>query len=63
MVGGLINMKYGRDDELEADRFGVGFMRDAGYDPAALTDVMKILAASLGRRAPARNSPARTPAR
>ena len=53
MVGGLINMKYGRDDELEADRFGVCFMRDAGYDPAALTDVMKILAeASGGARQP-----------
>lgn len=48
MVGGLINMKYGREDELESDRFGVCLMAQAGYDPAALIDVMKILAAASG---------------
>jgi predicted Zn-dependent protease len=50
MVGGMINMKYGREDELESDKFGVCFMRDAGYDPAALVDVMKILAEASGGR-------------
>ncbi len=48
MVGGLINMKYGREDELEADKFGVCFVESAGYDPAALVDVMKILAEASG---------------
>ncbi len=48
MVGGLINMKYGRGDELEADKFGMCFIKDAGYDPAELVDVMKILADASG---------------
>lgn len=53
MVGGLINMKYGRDDELESDHLGVCLMAQAEYDPRALTDVMKILAeASGGSRQP-----------
>lgn len=53
MVGGLINMKYGRDDELESDRFGVCLMAQAKYDPRALTDVMRILSeASGGSRQP-----------
>lgn len=53
MVGGLINMKYGREDELESDRLGVCLMSQAGYDPRALIDVMRILAqASGGSRQP-----------
>lgn len=48
MVGGLINMKYGRDDELESDKLGVCFMAQAGYNPAALIDVMRILAEASG---------------
>lgn len=43
VVGQLVNMRFGRKDELEADRFGVRFMGEAGYDPRALTDVMRIL--------------------
>lgn len=42
-VGQLVNMKYGRSDELESDRLGVRFMADAGYDPRAMMGVMKIL--------------------
>ncbi len=49
MVGGLINMKYGREDELESDRLGVCLMSQAGYDPTALKDVMRILAEASGR--------------
>ncbi len=53
MVGGLINMKYGRGDELEADRLGVCLMSQAGYDPLALVAVMRILEeASGGSRQP-----------
>ena len=48
MVGNLVNMKYGRDDELEADRLGVRFMGQAGYDPCELIGVMEILAAAGG---------------
>jgi predicted Zn-dependent protease len=43
LIGQLINLKFGRDDELEADRLGVCFMNNTGYDPREMTDVMKIL--------------------
>lgn len=53
MVGGFVTMKYGRDDELEADRLGLCLMADAGYRPQALSGVMRILAkASGGSRMP-----------
>lgn len=53
MVAGLINMKYGREDELESDKLGLRLMSEAGYDPRALTAVMEILAqASGGSRQP-----------
>ena len=44
MIGNLINMSYGRDQELQSDDLGVRFMVDAGYDPNALIGVMHILA-------------------
>jgi beta-barrel assembly-enhancing protease len=44
MVGQMINMKYGRADELQADALGVHFMMEAGYDPHAMIDVMEVLA-------------------
>lgn len=53
LIGNVINMKYGRDDELQSDHLGVRFMADAGYDPRALMRVMEILAeASGGARQP-----------
>lgn len=53
LVGQLINMSYGRDDELESDRLGVRFMADAGYDPRAMIRVMEALGnASQGQRPP-----------
>lgn len=48
VVAGLVNMKFGRDDELESDRWGVKLMGMAGYDPRAMIDVMKILDAAGG---------------
>ncbi|MBL8017363.1 MAG: M48 family metalloprotease [Ignavibacteria bacterium] len=42
-IGNMVNMKYGREDELESDDYGVKYMIDAGYDPEAMIDVMKIL--------------------
>ena len=35
MVGSMINMKYGREDELESDALGIRIMAEAGYDPRA----------------------------
>lgn len=50
MVNQMVQLKYGREDELQSDTLGVRFMSDAGYDPRALIDVMEILAkAGAGR--------------
>lgn len=48
MIGQMINMKYGREDELESDQLGVIFMAKAGYDPTGMVGVMKILAEAGG---------------
>ncbi|MBI3725459.1 M48 family metalloprotease, partial [bacterium] len=49
----LVTLKYGRDDELESDSLGVRFMREAGYSPRAMIQVMKVLASlSKGGRTP-----------
>lgn len=53
MIGNIVNMKYGRDDELESDELGVKIMFDAGYNPEEMIGVMEILkAASGGQRVP-----------
>ncbi|MFC3811197.1 M48 family metalloprotease [Lacihabitans lacunae] len=41
-------MKFGRDDELESDEFGIKYMIEAGYEPSAMIEVMEILAAAGG---------------
>jgi len=48
MIGNVINMKYGRGDELESDDLGVKFMLDAGYEPEEMIGVMEILKAAAG---------------
>ncbi len=53
VVGNYSSMKYGRDQELESDDFGVRLMIEAGYDAQNLIGVMDILeAASGGSRTP-----------
>jgi predicted Zn-dependent protease len=52
MVGQVINMKYGREDELQSDFLGVCFMNDAGYDPSEMIEVMEILASAGGGQGP-----------
>jgi predicted Zn-dependent protease len=42
-VGAMVSMKYGRDDELESDRYGIQIMAKAGYDPTAMIRVIEIL--------------------
>lgn len=52
-IGQLINMRYGRADEIESDRLGVRFMGKAGYDPRSMIRVMEVLRdASRGPRPP-----------
>jgi predicted Zn-dependent protease len=48
VVGGMINMKYGREDELEADSLGIRIVAETGYDPRAMIAVMETLAKSSG---------------
>jgi beta-barrel assembly-enhancing protease len=53
MIGKLVNMRYGREDELESDRLAVRLTGQSGYDPRAMIEVMRILAeASGGARGP-----------
>jgi predicted Zn-dependent protease len=53
LIGQLVNMRFGRKDELESDQLGVRFTSEAGYDPGAMIRVMEVLAeASKGPRAP-----------
>ena len=53
VVGSMINMSYGREDELESDAIGIRIMAEAGYDPRAMIRVMEVLAkASGGSRQP-----------
>lgn len=48
VVGSLINMKHGRDDENESDTLGLRLMREAGYDPRAMIRVMQVLEKASG---------------
>lgn len=43
VVNQMISLKYGRDDESEADIWGLKLMAEAGFDPTAMIRVMQIL--------------------
>jgi len=51
-IGQLVNMKFGRNDELQADQLGVRFASDAGYDPRSMIKVMQTLEQEGGARQP-----------
>jgi beta-barrel assembly-enhancing protease len=51
-VGALVNMKYGRGAETEADKWGVKLAAEAGYDPRAMIGVMQILDKASGEGGP-----------
>ncbi len=48
VVGNYANMKYGRDQELESDDWGIRMMIEAGYDPNNMIGVMDILEQATG---------------
>lgn len=48
MVGKLLNMRYGRNDEMESDNLAVQLTGSAGYDPRAMIEVMRILEEASG---------------
>ncbi len=43
VVGQLINMKYGREDESQSDFLGLCFMNEAGYNPEDMVGMMRLL--------------------
>ena len=43
MVDNTIMLHFSRDDESQADACGLRFMTEAGFDPRAMIDVMKVL--------------------
>jgi predicted Zn-dependent protease len=47
-VNQMVNLKYGRDDELESDRLGFQFMTEAGYNPVGIVELMEILNSARG---------------
>jgi len=47
-IAQMVQMKYGRQDELESDTIGVKLMSDSGYDPRAMVRVMDILREATG---------------
>lgn len=47
-VAQIQQMKFGRDDELQSDEFGVKYMIQAGYNPNSMIEVMEILAEASG---------------
>jgi predicted Zn-dependent protease len=50
VVAQMVQLRYGRSDELQSDTLGVRLMAEAGYDPRALIDVMRVLAEASGGR-------------
>ena len=47
-VANMIQMKYGREQELQSDNLGVRFMLEAGYNPELLIQVMEVLKQAAG---------------
>lgn len=47
-IASIINMKYGREDELQSDDLGVRFMMKAGYNAEEMIGVMEILKEAAG---------------
>ena len=53
MVNQMVQLRYSRQDESEADRYGVDAMAEAGYPPRAMLELLEILKqASTGPRPP-----------
>jgi beta-barrel assembly-enhancing protease len=51
-VAQMVQMKYGRHDELESDKWGVRLTALAGYDPNAMIGVMEVLEKAGGEGPP-----------
>lgn len=47
-VAQMVNMRFGRQDELDADAMGVKFMKESRYDPRGMEQLMKVLSQAGG---------------
>jgi beta-barrel assembly-enhancing protease len=52
MVNQMSQLRFSREDESQADHYGLKYMAQAGYDPGAMLDVMKILKQASGGQHP-----------
>ncbi|HZW35220.1 MAG TPA: M48 family metalloprotease [Isosphaeraceae bacterium] len=52
MVNQMTQLRFSRGDESESDHYGLKYMAEAGYDPSAMLDVMKILKKASGDQHP-----------
>ncbi len=55
IVGGMVNLRYGRNDEYQADDLGIRYMTKAGYSPWGMAELLKALvdlSASSGGKTP-----------
>lgn len=50
VVNQMIQLRYGRNDESQADLWGIKLMENAGFDPRAMVQVMKVLKAAGGSK-------------
>ena len=48
-IAKVVTLRFGRNDELEADKLAVDFTPQAGYDPRAMIKVMEMLQRQGGR--------------
>ncbi|MCB0528020.1 MAG: M48 family metallopeptidase [Lewinellaceae bacterium] len=48
MVANMLQLKYGREQELQSDYLGVRFMLEAGFEPESLIQVMEVLKQAAG---------------
>lgn len=52
LVGGLVMMRYSRDQEREADLIGLDYLVRGGYDPQALPQALRIIERTAGGKGP-----------
>jgi predicted Zn-dependent protease len=52
LIGQLVDLRFSRPDELEADRLGVRLLSEAGWDPRGMIQAARLLQASPGDSRP-----------
>jgi predicted Zn-dependent protease len=52
LIGQLVGLRFSRPDELEADRLGVRFLSEAGWDPRGMIQVTRLLQSPGGPHPP-----------